>query len=70
MRMSLEDLVDDADVIVVGTVQDITSSWNDEKDSIYSTLTKKAPMNTKRYFMPFHKRLAIWYLFYVDNIVI
>ena len=39
MRMSLEDLVDDADVIIVGTVQDITSSWNDGKDSIFSTLT-------------------------------
>ncbi len=38
MKMSLEDLVGDADVIVVGTVNAITSSWNNEKDNIYSTL--------------------------------
>ncbi len=39
LKISLEDLITEADSIIIGTVEKASSSWNEDRSAIYTTVT-------------------------------
>ncbi len=39
IKLEIDELADQSDIVIVGTVQSIESNWNDNRSAIYSTVT-------------------------------